>query len=67
MPAAFEQPSDFIQLAQHAFADQGYVPSAAVLQATAKGLARLQTSATSSVKPELDANFDVVLKRCAGV
>jgi hypothetical protein len=65
MPNASESPPDFIDLARHAFASQGYAPSDAVVKAAAKGLARLHMQATPSGMQEAEACFDEMLKRCA--
>ncbi len=64
MSNAFEPLPDFIQLAQHAFASQGYAPSGPVLNATAKGLARLHVPATTAQRAS-HVSFDEMLKRCA--
>lgn len=62
---------EFTELANHAFAGNGYVPSVAVLKAAAKSLARLSDPLPSAVKADSDADadvsFDEMLRRCSGV
>jgi hypothetical protein len=60
-------PQDFTELAQHAFADNGYVPSAAELKAAAKSLARLSDPQPCAAKAEADVSFEEMLRSCAGV
>ena len=60
-------PQDFTELALHAFAANGYVPSAAVLKAAAKNLARLSDPLLLAVKTDADVSFDEMLRSCAGV
>jgi|GEM_PF-5323003 len=61
-----EHPQNYTELAQHAFADNGYVPSVAVLKATTKALARLADPLPAGA-PDADADFDEMLRSCAGV
>jgi hypothetical protein len=62
-------PQDFTELALHAFADNGYVPSVAVLKAVAKNLARLSDPLPCAVRADANAvvSFDEMLRSCAGV
>jgi hypothetical protein len=62
-------PQDFTEVAHHAFADNGFVPSDAVLKAAAKNLARLSDPLPCAVKPDAnaDVSFDEMLRSCAGV
>lgn len=62
-------PQDFTELARQAFADNGYVPSAAVLKAAAKSLARLADPLPTTVRADAnaDVSFDEMLWSCAGV
>ena len=57
---------NYTELAQHAFADNGYVPSVAVLKATAKGLARLADPSPVAVRADADVSFYDMLRSCAG-
>jgi hypothetical protein len=65
MSHASEPLPDFIQLAQHAFASQGYAPSDAVRKAAAKGLARLDAPQVSTGVHASEVSFEDMLKRCA--
>jgi hypothetical protein len=67
MRHATEHQQDFTELARHAFAARGYVPTDAWLQAAAKGLARLADELPESLESSQAESFDDVLKRCAGV
>jgi hypothetical protein len=67
MRHATEHQQDFTELARHAFADRGYVPTDAWLHAAAKGLARLADEVAAPVVPAQDLSFDDMLKRCANV
>ena len=62
-----EHPQNYTELAQHAFADNGYVPSAAVLKATAKGLMRLADALPAVARTDVKVSFDEMLRSCAGV
>ncbi len=65
MSTAFKPQPDYLQLAQHAFASQGFAPSDAVLQAAAKALARLDVPLVSTGAHQSEVSFDAMLKRCA--
>ena len=65
MFAAFKPQPDYLQLAQHAFASQGFVPSDAVLKAAAKGLARLDAPQVSTGVHATELSFDDMLKMSA--
>ncbi len=67
MRDASPHPQDFTELARHAFADNGYVPSAEELKAAAKSLARLSNPQPCAAKAEADVSFDETLRSCAGV
>ena len=67
MRDATQHQQDFTELAQHAFADNGYVPSTALLKATAKGLVRLADPSPVAVRADVDVSFDDMLRSCAGV
>lgn len=60
-------PQDFTEVARQAFADNGYVPSFAVLKAAAKNLARLSDPLPCAAQAEADVSFDEMLRSCAGV
>jgi hypothetical protein len=66
MRDATQHQQDFTELAQHAFADNGYVPSTALLKATAKGLVRLADPSPVAVRVGADVSFDDMLRSCAG-
>ncbi len=67
MRHATEHQQDFTELARHAFADRGYVPTEAWLKAAAKGLARLADELPESLASAQTLSYDDMLKRCAGV
>jgi hypothetical protein len=57
---------DFIELAKQSFAEKGFVPSPALLQSTAKALARLVVEVVSSpVAQTLSLSHEDMLRRCA--
>ena len=60
-------PQDFTELALHAFAANGYVPSAVVLKAAVKNLARLSDPLPGVVNRKIEVSFDEMLRSCAGV
>jgi hypothetical protein len=65
MSTAFKPQPDYLQLAQHAFASQGFVPTEAVLKAAAKGLARLDAPQVSTGVQATELSFDDTLQRSA--
>lgn len=58
---------DCDELAQQAFASQGYTPAQAVLRATVKGLTRLVDPLPAPQGGDANVSFEAMLKRCAGV
>jgi hypothetical protein len=57
---------DFIELAKQTFAENGFVPSPALIQSTGKTLARLVVDVVSSpVAQTLSLSHEDMLRRCA--
>ncbi len=67
MTRDFEQHSEFMALAEQAFANNSYAPNQEALLAAAKNLARLQILSSQANKGAVSDNFDEVLKRWADV
>lgn len=65
MRDATDTQQDFTELARQAFADNGYVPSEALLKAAAKGLSRLADPSPWFDRAGADVSFDATLQDCA--
>lgn len=65
MRDATELQQDLTELARQAFADNGYVPSDALLKAATKGLSRLADPSPWLDRAGAHVSFDAMLQDCA--